>query len=103
MKKIVLKLGIALVSVSTIEAINLRLLFLHFYSGDWFLALYFPLFLGMTVFGITIYFLTKGILWKRLLITLCTGLGLTLIWFFVFMLAFMRITGVGGTLLDIQN
>jgi hypothetical protein len=98
-----IKLAIAIVVVSTIQAINGWLIYRGFYSGNWFLALDFPLCLGMTVFGITIYFLTKGVFWKRLLITLSGGLILTMVCFFVFIMATILITGVGGELVTTKS
>jgi hypothetical protein len=96
------KLAIATVVVSAIEVINLRLVWIGFYTG-WFPALYFPVALGMAGFGITIYFLTKGVLWKRLLITLFGDLILTAVWFFIVIMATILITGVGGELITIKS
>jgi hypothetical protein len=99
---ILAKLAIATVAVSATGTINLHLVYMGFYTG-WFPALYFPVMLGIAIFGITIYFLTKGSLWKRLLITLFGSLILTAIWFFVFMMATILITGVGGELITIKS
>ncbi len=96
------KLVSATAVVSAIETINLHLVYVGFYTG-WFPALYFPVMLGIVVFGITIYFLTKVVLWKRLLITLFGSLILTAIWFFVFMMATILISGVGGELITIKS
>ena len=96
------KIAIAVIIVSAIETINLRLIFLNFYSGNLFLVVYFPLFLGMTVFGITFYFLTRGVLWKRLLTTFCDGLVFTFIWFVIYAEALMNIMG-WGTLMTVEK
>jgi len=99
---ILARLAIAIVGVSAIEVINLRLVWMGFYTG-WFPAFYFPVILGMAVFGITIYFLTKGAIWKRLLITLFGDLILTAVWFFIVIMATILITGVGGELITIKS
>jgi hypothetical protein len=99
---ILAKLVIATVAVSAIETINLHLVYMGFYTG-WFPALYFPVMLGIAIFGITIYFLTKGVFWKRLLITLFGGLILTSAWLFIFIMATILITGVGGELISIKS
>jgi hypothetical protein len=98
-----IRLALATIVVSTMQALNGWSIYKGFYSGNWFLALYFPLILAMTIFGITIYFLTKGILWRRLLITLLGGLILTAVWLFVFMMAAILITGVGGELVTVKS
>jgi hypothetical protein len=99
---IVTRLIVALIVATSIEAINFWLVVSNYYSGNWFLALYFPLSVGMVVFGTTIYFLTSGIKWKRVLITLFSGSALTFVWLFIFAMVASKIMG-WGTLITIKE
>ena len=83
-----LKLTGALLLVSGIEIINLHFIYLGLIAG-WFPALYFPILLGLTIWGITIYFCVNGVVWKRLLAAVFGGLLATFLW----LLAFVLISG----------
>jgi hypothetical protein len=89
---ILAKLTLAMLIASAFEAINFRLVYTGFYSGNWFLALYFPILLGMSVFGITIYFCTNGTVWKRWLLTLIGGVVMTFFWLAAFAIISGRIS-----------
>jgi hypothetical protein len=99
---IVTRLIVALFIATSIEAINFWLVVSNFYSDNWFLALFFPLSVGMIAFGTTIYFLTSGIIWKRVLTTLFGGLALTFVWLFIFVMVTSKIMG-WGTLITIKE
>ena len=96
-----LKLAGVLFLVTAFEAINQHFVYSGLMAG-WFPTLYFPLMLGVTFFGITIYFLTDGVLWQRLYITFFGALILTWVWFITFVVATVIITGVGGELVGIR-
>jgi len=101
-KKQCLIVATSVLLVSTIETAILYFLRCGVLQGSWFLALYFPILLGLVVFTTTSYLVVPAIKKRRLLRAFGGGAGLTLLWFAVFMFFVMVITKWGGTLVTVK-
>lgn len=86
------KLLVAVLLATGLELINFLLLYHGYLSGSWFVALYFPIMLGLSIFGIMLYFSTTGPVWKRCVIAMAGGLTMTFFWLLAFALISGRIT-----------
>ena len=101
-KKHFLILASSVLIVTAIQAVVLCLLRFGVLRGGWFLALYLPIMLGLVIFTSASYTVVPVDKSWRMLRAVGGGLGLTLLWFTVFILLVMVITKWGGTLLTVD-
>ena len=101
-KKQYLIVAASVLIVSTIETVILYFLRYGVLQSSWFLALYFPILLGLLVFTTTSYLVVPAIKNRRMLRAFGGGAVLTLLWFAVFMFFVMVITKWGGTLVTVK-
>lgn len=85
----------AVLLATGVELVNFLLVYRGYRGylwGNWFLVLYFPVLVGLAIFGITIYFSILGSVWKRWAIAVMGGSALTFVWLVAFAIISGRIT-----------